>query len=177
MSLLAIAAVVTMASDKRYTDKQARKLLSRLLTIRELPTARARRVINELLVARLSDVVVNDPEGLVESVEDDALPLFYGPLFATLSGALDTPDVWPTIELKVKLKMIGPQSLQLDVSGSFVQMVTLQTYALLRLAGDRLRQCECGKLYVKVRGQKFCSGRCQKRYYMRRFRNPGDWEE
>jgi hypothetical protein len=172
---VAITAVAVRGSDKRYTRQRATALLRRLTTVARLDVYRstvnrARPIFAELLSARLSDVVVQNPERLVSEFPDSAIPVTCRAVFHTLSIALNEDGKWPEISLNVKLTTSGPQSLRLEVTGTFIKMLALQLYSLLRIAGDRLRQCECGQLYVKVKGQKYCSTRCQKRFYMRQFR-------
>lgn len=177
-------------SDKRYTDRQAMRLLTRLTAVPDLPIGRARRLFVELLSARLGDVVVRDVEETVASVGDGAVERFqaavagYLRLVAELGGTSsrwvgDTRqvNVEPLTLRGVTLTMTHPDDLRLEVGGPFNQMLTVQLYGLVRRLGDRLRVCACGRLYVRVRRQAYCSERCQKRVYMRRFRAGATGEE
>lgn len=95
--------------------------------------------------------------------------------------------VLPHVQLRGQPNRTGDYVFEVDVSptsdpiqagwarAAFDQgILHLQTLRLLRMVGrDRLHRCasvECGKLFVRRGRREFCSDRCQKRVYMRKFR-------
>jgi hypothetical protein len=59
----------------------------------------------------------------------------------------------------------------LRIDGTAKDVLTFQVINLLRAAGvKRLQRCDCGRAFVRIRRQEFCSERCQKRVYMRKLR-------
>jgi hypothetical protein len=138
------------------------------ISARELK--QARRVLQDLLSARLSDVVVDNPTAVLANQSDEDLPAHLLAIFNTLEGALNENHAWPEFTWTVRLLTRGPQSMRLSIDGTPSRVVAWQLYSLLRMTGDRLRQCECGRLFVKVKDKKNCTPRCRKKYYMRDFR-------
>jgi hypothetical protein len=60
---------------------------------------------------------------------------------------------------------------QVDFKGEMGELLSMQAYLLVRAVGaDRLLVCDCGHVFVREGKRQFCSERCQKRVYMRRFR-------
>jgi len=77
------------------------------------------------------------------------------PVGALTFGILPTPK-WGT---------------RITVDGDAVDVLSYQTVALIGHAGlDRIKACDCERLFVKTGRREFCSDRCQKRIYMRRLR-------
>ena len=73
---------------------------------------------------------------------------------------------------------LNRDDLTVDVLAAPFQMVTLRIIILLRLVGaDRVVRCDCGRIFVRVGKRRTCSVKCQKRVYMRRWRNPPDESE
>lgn len=167
---------------KRYTERQATALLARIVAITDAPVTRARRVVNELARARLSDVVVSDSASeMVGSASDAEISALQRGLHTLLQMQLEVGGhAWPPVKLQgVTLTMSGPNDVRVEVSGPLRTVISLQAYSLLRLVGSRLMICraprpastsQCGRLFVRSRRQLFCSERCQKRVYMRRHR-------
>ena len=164
-----------METGKRYSTARAVSLFQRVVDVRDVRPARARKVFAELLRARLTDVVVVGSTPTIDSASDADIAELQKGAYIYLGiavGAHEAPAErkWPGMTISgVTVRMDGP-SLQIGVSGSLPAMLTIQLHALFRLVGDRLRQCPCGREFVKVRRQNYCSGRCQKRYYMREYR-------
>jgi hypothetical protein len=75
-------------------------------------------------------------------------------------GHLDF-EVWPLPSLGVRIVVLGSSHDQL----------TLRVVQLVETTGiDRLRRCDCGRVFAKTGRREFCSVRCQKRIYMRKIR-------
>jgi hypothetical protein len=149
------------------------------MAIQDAPVTRARKVFEELIDARLSDVVVSPIDTVVTDEHIAGLQrgvYGYSEMILALSGRAHRkwirPDPrWTPMTLRdVTLTVSGPDDMSIAVTGKVSTMVTLQLYILLRFVGDRVRQCECGRLFVRVRRQTHHSAQCQKKYYMRRFR-------
>lgn len=165
-----------MTNDKRYTTEQAAALLSRLMRIREASVPQARRLFAELLAARLGDVVVNPRDALQRESDERVAGLQKGVYaylhLAPASRVAPDKHVWPDVQIKnVTLQVGGPGPMRVEVSGELNKLLTVQVYNLLRVAGSRIKQCECGQLFVRVRRQITCSTKCQKRFYMRKYRS------
>jgi hypothetical protein len=59
----------------------------------------------------------------------------------------------------------------LALDGSARDVIWFQVINLLQSIGvRRLQLCPCGRVFARVGRREFCSTRCQKRYYMRKFR-------
>lgn len=59
----------------------------------------------------------------------------------------------------------------LIVRGPFFQLLNFSLVTVVKAAGiDRVRRCDCGRIWIKVGKLGFCSARCQKRVYMRESR-------
>jgi hypothetical protein len=165
------AAICYNMRNERFTDTQAVALLRRLTSVRACTNAQARKLFTDLLRARLSDVVVNAPEELVRSVPDQQIPGFQKSAYNWLAMMAHAKGHWPPIGLgPVQAVIAGPHDMQLRVTGALGTMLTLKVYALLGRVGIRLRFCQCGQLFVKVKRQQFCSQRCQKRFQAQRLR-------
>jgi hypothetical protein len=158
--------------DKRYTDRQAAALLRRLVAVEGLSVSRARRLFSDILAARLGDVAVQSAAQTVAAAPDEEITGLRRGTYAFLHQALGAKGIWPPISLSgITLRMSGPDRVEFQVSGDIRSMLTVQVYGLMRRMGHQLHRCTCGQLYVRVRRQRYCSARCQKRVYMRAFRS------
>ena len=130
----------------------------------------------DLLSARLGDVVVKEPKQVVDrasAARIDRSRMFVAGMIDGYSAAraeaaqlalagAGGESSWRPLTLQgVTLTMEGPDDVRLEVSGPIQKLLTAQVYGLLRRVGDRLRRCECSRLYVRVRRQEFCSDRCR----------------
>jgi len=63
------------------------------------------------------------------------------------------------------------KKLLVSVTGPLLDVIWFQVIRLLQIFGpERLRLCECGRVFFKKGKRLFCSERCQKRVYMRGYR-------
>jgi len=55
---------------------------------------------------------------------------------------------------------------------------SLRIVSLLRIVGaERIARCDCGRVFVRLGKRRTCSVRCQRRVYMRQYRNPDEYED
>jgi hypothetical protein len=180
---------------KRYGRREAGKLLRALIDLAakradDIPNKpafikRARRPIETLLQVPLGDVVISPAvvrklqqadgafvwmclqrikKTLRESVpmEDGLVPV--GDFMVEPDGALMLPEVQL---LAVPIK----KAYRFEIAGDAIAMLWLQALRLVQFVGaDSLHRCDCGEVFVQAGKRRFCSERCQKRVYMRRFR-------
>lgn len=167
--------------------------MTRLLSIRSSRDAGRRRLLAELLSARLSDWSLSVEPSLVQNLSHDDLDRLCRDVEARLLHVAVAQRVIGT-ERAQRLRALYSAVPQRQIVGLaimfeaaiFVDAVGLTVVATDRSVGaltgaqvlnlthllpNHLRGCECGRLYVRRRRQKFCSERCQKRVYMRDFRN------
>ena len=164
-------------NDKRYTPKQAAALMRRVLKLPTMSVGPARKVLLDLLSARLSDVAVNSPEKVVKAIPDPMLSgfqeslLFYVSLLTLSTGSPTGSGQVPDVVLpSVSLSLSGRDGIRVEVSGEPGSLFPIQLYGLVRLLDGRVRRCECGQLFLRTRRQTSCSPQHAKRFYMRRFR-------
>lgn len=155
-------------TNKRYTVNQSRALLARLAIVPELSDAKARSVLEDLLRARFGIIEIADMDRAVARAKDEEIRGFANGVHVYLLMAEQLRGhQWPDIALGPITFTPMSGRVVFRVSGAIGTMLTLQLLELLQLAGDRLHGCQCGRLYVRTRRQRYCSIRCQKRYYMR----------
>lgn len=169
-----------MIGKKRYIQRRAETLLTKLVTVAEMPVAQARRVFAELLAARVGEVVevgvtLEVRHALRHDATDDEIAAWQQQVSQRL---LDDVQIRKThrvvgqgISLESALITTTAQGIQFEVSGELGDLLAMQAYLLARTVGrERLRQCACGKVFVRTGRREYCSERCQKRFYMRRVR-------
>jgi hypothetical protein len=86
------------------------------------------------------------------------------------AGAVDSN--WPTQDALAAIVGLAQRrtaaGVQLLAGGAVRDLFLFQAFNLLQAAGaQRLKRCECRRLYVKTGRREYCSERCQKRVYMR----------
>jgi len=155
--------------NERYGDTQSIKLLRQLTHIKNFSVPGARKLFVDVLQARLSDIVVADPVELVRSATDVQIAGLQKGMYTFISmmAGAGADGFWPPLGLSSVQCVITRGDMQLRITGKITAMLTVKIYALLGRVGTRLRRCECGELFVKVKRQKTCSTSCQKRFYMR----------
>jgi hypothetical protein len=170
---------------KRYTAGRAQALLADTVELIAEPSpspAVIRRAYAKVLQAQVSDVIVSDGtrEAWQKASDDDVLQShkrIRGLMqFTTVLRAGSATGALPAFAASgVTVK---PTGRGLEVAGGPFQMIVLQVLTLWRVVGpDRFAVCDCGRPFVRVGKRKYCSGRCQKRFYMRRFRAGEGGEE
>lgn len=170
-----------MADGKRYARRRAQLLLARVmavLSIRDAPIAKARRMYLDLLQARFSDIVIAESvRDTVRTAPNEDIALWHKNLRSLLgltamlrhaSGTGTLPEVKFS---GVTVTILKGADVRLEVVGIPKQMLLLQLLTLVRTVGhERLQRCDCGRLFARVGKRRFCSEPCQKRVYMRRYR-------
>ncbi len=162
--------------QKRYTRQQAERLIARLVSMSESPTHRdatVRKLLNDLLQGRFGEIAMDDAVvGRFRGASDSDVRRWAESVRNTLRVWVTTPGAG--LVMPPDLVMIHvPASLELviQVSTGVAEALRLQLAIALRLIGrERLRRCDCGRLFVRIGKRQFCSERCQKRVYMRLFR-------
>ena len=174
-------------TTKRYTEAQGIALARRLVAALDAPAERARRVLSTLMRARLSHVVIASHSSQdVEQATEQELGEWQQALKATLAWIVQARDQgWrlvstvtgqpvvtaPTAVIGGEVRVqISTADASVTLSGPPLDMLVTQLYALVGLVRRRLRRCDCGQIFVRTGKRQFCSSRCQKRIYMRRFR-------
>lgn len=98
---------------------------------------------------------------------------------ATLISAYGVPSlrevfvtrIFTAVDIHAESLRVSMYEASVEVTGPIGHLIALQAIRLVGLVGaDRVRLCECDRFYVQVGKRRFCSERCQKRVYMRRFR-------
>lgn len=146
----------------------------RLVSIAESPTFRdatARRVLNDLLRARFGDFSFDDAvsEKLGRATNTD-IQGWRNSIRNALRVWAITPQAGIVIPFEA-FGHIGGKDVVLEISAPVEQALLLQVASALRVVGrERVRPCDCRRLFVRTGKRQYCSRRCQKRVYMRRFR-------
>jgi hypothetical protein len=163
------------------TAKRYKALLMKLVNISSASVPRARRVFGDLLSARVGDpveiAITAEARHALQDSTDTDIARWQHEIHERLvndvrlqhrSGA---GSIGQGISLE-KCNIAGTRSgISLEVDGELGQLLAMQAYILVRSVGtDQLLECDCRKIFVRVGKRKFCSERCQKRVYMRRFR-------
>ena len=64
----------------------------------------------------------------------------------------------------------NPRFAAVRVSGPYDRIAMFQLVTLIRFVGiDRIRACDCKRVFLKIGRREFCSERCQNRVYMRSY--------
>lgn len=161
-----------MADKKRYKIEDAAKLLQQVVSLEGAPVQRVRRTFEKLIDAKLTDVEV----GSIDAVLTDAqIENLRKGVFMILNYNVDMAargkkSTWAASPLTVRKVDITVAGTGYRITGDVGALLSLQLHALLGVAGDRVRRCECGQLFVRIRTAQNCSSRCQKRFYMRSYR-------
>jgi hypothetical protein len=161
-----------MKTTKRYTRAQAEQLLVRLVSVTESPFSakRTRAVLATLLEARLNDVRIVDPTA-IEKIKTDRPSMLKDFCIRGVREVLRGPRA-PGQRLALQATLhLSADDTCVDVEGPLGNLIAVQTLTLLRMVGpEKVRTCDCGRLFVRTGKRTSCSERCQKRVYMRRFR-------
>jgi hypothetical protein len=76
----------------------------------------------------------------------------------------------PTFRVEFAPVIVGSTVL-LTVDGRARDVIWFQAASLMRAVGlSRFRQCACGRVFAKIGRSEYCSSKCQKRFYMRKYR-------
>jgi hypothetical protein len=179
-------------SPSRYSEREAERLLARLVAFAETPLERMRASRQVLLDVLQYGPVIESGDARHEILGTDDTPPWPPSAYAKIQRRLRTffrnvvslakNEGGQIPELKINGLVFGATPVRADggvmitVSGSAADVLAFQALQLLQTAGlSRLRQCECGRIFAKTgRGSKrlepTCSERCYRRFYMRRFR-------
>jgi hypothetical protein len=174
---------------KRYTRRMAEGLLVQavdLLATRTDPSiAQIRQVYTALLQARIPDVNVPDKTvAVLRQAPDDTLRKWHKTVLGGVGAVLMLRGAshparkrLPPVSFSGVTVQLNSEDLTIEVLAAPFQMLILRIVSLLRMVGpERVARCDCGQVFVRVGKRRTCSVRCQKRVYMRRFRNPPDGE-
>jgi hypothetical protein len=158
---------------KRYTSPAAANLLARLLAT-QVSTARARRLLAELLDAPLGDVAIAaTTSGAVRAASDVDIATWMQTVRAWLTKAVRLSALGSGMSFvltQVRLTVSASSDVRAEVDGPPGKMLLIQSAALARLGRKHLRHCACGQFFAGAGKRRVCSDRCQKRYYMQRYR-------
>lgn len=178
-------------AKKPYMQSGPEGLLARVLQAMDLgyevygpveghrPSVKAcRSVMGELLAMSEDRIVVGQGARaeLREWSDDDVMIWRELILGAVLWSMLPKSDRavapgqgWPADLRIAAIRQSGNVVMRLD--GSAGAALMFQVVNLLRIVGlDRMLHCDCGRRFIRVGRQEFCSERCQNRSYMRRRR-------
>jgi hypothetical protein len=173
-----------MKQNKRYRRPNAEALLQQAIDFAEgaVKTNAAWRQVCAALMhgTGTAPIVFGDaPHELRRwsAVQIASLQMELRRFFRTLvSGKIqdDQGALLPAVRLQnVELSphaSLGDQ-IVLALDGSARDVIWFQVINLLQSIGvRRLQLCPCGRVFARVGRREFCSTRCQKRYYMRKFR-------
>lgn len=170
---------------KRYTRQQSTRLLERLIAVVEAQTysePKTRRILGALLDAPVGEVVVRGSAGMADVPTDDIGPWLHR-VRDLIRGVVGMRDHRPGVVQVLCFTGVTLSGLPLgrdhgfEVTGPSGQLIYVQMTALLRAVGDALRECACGRIYVRTGKRRFCSTTCQKRVYMRMYRGSDTGEE
>ncbi len=162
--------------QKRYTRQQAERLIVRLVNMFESPTHRdatVRKLLKDLLQGRFGDIALDDAVvGRFRSASDSHVRRWAESIRDALHAWVIAPGAGLVMPLDLATFHVPASGeLVVQVSTEVAEALRLQLAFALRLVGrERLQQCDCGRLFVRIGKRQFCSERCQKRVYMRRFR-------
>lgn len=175
---------------KRYTRRTAEGLLEKAVDLLAAPPepsiAQIRRVYIALLQARIPDI--NVPEETVVAVRQapgGTLREWHRTVLTVvnwvqvLRGASHPARKrLPPVSVSDVTVRLNSEDLTIEVVAAPFQAVILRIVSLLCLVGpERVVKCDCGKVFLRVGKRRACSVKCQKRVYMRRYRNPEESEE
>ena len=180
---------------KHYKPSEAQELLARLVEFAESAElvgsdlSSARRLLIELL--RIGPILAIDDAELElfePRIAEEGQHCWKRSDFVNFQlllknvlrgiAALNSPDedggIVPTITLgRLELCAIPLPRNQvvIRVDGKARDVLGFQLVQLMHTAGvSRLLLCDCGRVYAKTGRRRFCSEKCQRRFYMRRFR-------
>ena len=168
---------------KHYTRGRATtpdRLISKLIKIGDASITRARRIFADLLAARVGKLVelgvTLEMQYALGAATDEEIVTWQQEIHQRLVADVQLRKANPFVGQGIRLEQaqIFPSADGLSVevtSNDLGELLAMQAYILARVVGrERLRQCQCGQLFVRTGRREYCSERCQKRFYMRRFR-------
>ena len=108
-----------------------------------------------------------EPWSVEKCVEfQDSLRAFFRSLIREEPGGLV-----PTLQIErfeFGVAPTGTAHVVVTIDGTAANVLRFQLVQLILAAGlERLRKCECGRVFARTGRREFCSPRCQKRVYMR----------
>lgn len=168
-------------ANKRYRPSPAASLLSRILkTVQGRSTTKAtirvaRALLSERFFREVGVTIKSSADGTLNQWDDDKARTWREGVLAVLEDVID--DVAPYENLRAEQYWVeislDPARPPITIHGDLNPMLDLRLDTLLRSVGiDRVLRCECKQLFVKYGRREFCSDRCQKRVYMRKW-----WKE
>jgi hypothetical protein len=162
---------------KRYSATDAEELLGEVVAFAEagdeVSISRGRAVLSTLVAARLGDVIVGKEARAELSHWTDVQVRARQRTLAQFFRMFLIPIAFQVEMSKLRIGAVrgATDDVALMIDGAARDVLTFQTASLLRAAGvQRLRRCECGRVFARVGKRKYCTDQCQKRFYMRRYR-------
>jgi hypothetical protein len=142
-------------------------LLARLLAFAEGENRRTETLVTDLNRLGRSAVFFTLPDaGELEGFRR-RLRTFIHNAVALRNGETMLVPTWRVSGLEFGAAPTGTGAV-VTLTGNTEDILGFQVVRLLETTGvDRLRKCECGRLFAKVGRREFCSARCQKRVYTR----------
>ena len=166
-------------TSKRYTE-QARSLLGDFVEVFQSENkSRARALLGALLKSAASPAVVSSTalKSLATAPDNAILEILRrledGLRLSLRFGSKSPPGIAQRHQLRVSTTIVvAPrQRPRIEVDGDIAGLALLRFVELMSIAGDYVLRCDCERIFVKRGASKYCSIRCQKRYYMRGFRS------
>jgi hypothetical protein len=156
-------------SAKRYTRARLEQILKRLVACSQGQgfASEAKRALTALLEARMSDVRIAEP--VIRRLRADPTRIMRLAWIPAIAEVLRGDG--PALDIQVRTLRVSAHDTFVEVDGPLGHLVALQMLTLLRLVGrQKIQRCDCGRQFVKIGKRRFCSERCQKRVFMRKFR-------
>ena len=157
-----------MKIGKRYDAKRALEDLVEIAEGTPESGADYRKVLERIVRADTGFVMFGEPD-----VSGVNIVQLRNQLRAFLRSGLqpDQGQLMPTARVGLAATVAGRNKVLVAVDGRAHDVLWFQIMRLMQLEGlNRLRACDCGRVFLKTGRREFCSNRCQKRIYMRRFR-------
>ena len=158
---------------KRYSGQQAERLMMRLVSMSESESPKARKMLHDLLQGRFGALALDGAVmDKLRGASDGDVQRWVESVRGALRVWVSAPRAGIVIPLDLAMVHIPARGeLVVQISTEVTQALLLQLACALELVGrERLQRCDCDRLFVRTGKRQFCSERCQKRVYMRRFR-------
>lgn len=163
-------------SRKRYVSA-----LRTVLDLPKLSPAKTRQALQELLRLRFGDAVdvgvTREAQARLRGASDEDIETRKTRVYSRILEEAELrrktrAEFLQGLDVQQAQVSGSRGRLRLDLDGDTAELLALQAYMLVRAVGpDRIRLCEgCGEPFVREGKRLFCSVRCQKRIYMRRYR-------
>ncbi len=157
-------------------------LLQRLIDVTQSAAPRqARGVLSDLAKANIGDMAP-DPRAasILTTANDRDVARWTKQLRDLIQAVTDYQQrpiglTWSIPRVTIRAALNRGGGYQMEVAGNPGDLLQLQAITLTRSFRGRLQRCpstfatgnRCGRIFLRAGKRKFCSDRCQRRYYMR----------